>query len=346
MKLALYAPFLPSERWRQTYAVSIIKAFVNLNWQVDILGGKTVSHSDFDNAGTFISVDAPKEPEDLAKPSLKRLRQVSEIGKELSQEYDLFISLESPVPLFNHGKSGAWIPPFPSADKPQASTGATGFFSKLKQSWYNRLEWNSRFTKYLNIFVPSKYMQKVFFERYRLWSTVLPPEIALPCSAVKPEEKEKTVCLLTDSEEIKNVLSSQFDKLVKNTGIKTTLKAVSPSDKFEDVISAINAIAMLWDATGYGTSAPELAGAFPFYSAYAMALGTVPITFCAGAAPEAIVHQQSGVIWQTVPEALSAILGFSKDDALRLDFAALAQTRAQYFSTELFQKRLFSSLKK
>ena len=101
MKLALYAPTLPSERWRQTYAVSIIKAFVNLNWQVEILGEKTVSHSDFDNAGTFISVDEPKEPEVLAKPSLKRLRQVSEIGKELSQEYDLFISLESPVPLLS-----------------------------------------------------------------------------------------------------------------------------------------------------------------------------------------------------------------------------------------------------
>ena len=92
--------------------------------------------------------------------------------------------MESPVPLFNHGKCGAWIPPFPSAVKPQALTGATGFFSKLKQSWYNRLEWNSRFTKYLNIFVPSKYMQKLFYERYRLWSTVLTPEIVAPCEAV------------------------------------------------------------------------------------------------------------------------------------------------------------------
>ena len=345
MKLALYAPFLPSERWRQTYAVSVIKAFVNLNWQVEILGGKTVSHSDFDNLGTFISVDVPKA-DNLAPPSFKRLRQVSELGQELSQDYELFISLESPVPLFNHGECGAWIPPFPLAVKPQAVTGATGFFSKLKQSWYNRWEWKGRFTKYLNIFVPSKYMQKVFFERYRLWSTVLPPEIALPCEAFKPEEKNNAVCLLTDSEETKTILSKQFDILVKNTGIETTLTFVDSSDHFESVIAAINASALFWDATGFGTNDPERVGAFPFYSAYAMALGTVPITFCAGAAPETVLHQQSGVIWQTVPEALSAVLGFSKDDSLRLDFAALAQTRAQYFSTELFQKRLISSLKR
>ncbi|MBR5709258.1 MAG: hypothetical protein IKX40_00710 [Thermoguttaceae bacterium] len=345
MKTALYSPALPSELWRRQYAVSVLKGFLALGWQVDILGGSGVAPSDFENLGTFISVDVPKA-DNLAPPSFKRLRQVSELGQELSQDYELFISLESPVPLFNHAKCGAWIPPFPSAVKPQAVTGATGFFSKIKQSWYNRLEWNSRFTKYLNIFVPSKFMQKLFYERYRLWSTVLPPEIATPCSAVKPEKKSNAVCLLADSEETKTVLSKQFDMLVKNTGIKTTLKAVSPSDKFEDVISAINASALFWDATGFGTNNPDRVGAFPFYSAYAMALGTVPITFCAGAAPETVLHQQSGVIWQTVPEALSAILGFSKDDALRLDFAALAQTRAQYFSTELFQKRLISSLKK
>lgn len=345
MKIALYSPVLPSELWRRQYAVSILKGFLAVGWQVDVLGGADVAPSDFDNLGTFVSVDVPKA-DNLAPPSLKRLRQVSELGHELSQDYDLFISLESPVPLFNHGKCGAWIPPFPSAVKPQAVTGATGFFSKLKRSWYNRLEWNSRFTNYLNIFVPSKYMQKLFYERYRLWSTVLPPEIVAPCEAVKPEDKNNAVCLLTDSEETKTVLSKQFDMLVKNTGIETTLTFVDSSDPFECVIAAINASALFWDATGFNTNDPERVGAFPFYSAYAMALGTVPITFCAGAAPETVLHQQSGVIWQTVPEALSAILGFSKDNALRLDFAALAQTRAQYFSTELFQKRLISSLKK
>lgn len=345
MKIALYSPVLPSELWRRQYAVSILKGFLAVGWQVDILGGSDVASSDFDNLGTFVSVDVPKA-DGFAPPSLKRLRQVSELGQELSQDYDLFISLESPVPVFNHGKCGAWIPPFPSAVKPQAVTGAKGFFSKLKQNWYNRLEWNSRFTKYLNIFVPSKYMQKLFYERYRLWSTVLPPEIDMPCEAIKPEEKSNAVCLLTDSEETKTALSKQFDMLVKNTGIETTLTFVDSSDLFEIVIAAINASSLFWDATGFNTNDPERAGAFPFYSAYAMALGAVPITFCAGAAPETVLHQQSGVIWQTVPEALSAILGFSKDNALRLDFAALAQTRAQYFSTELFQKRLISSLKK
>ena len=345
MKIALYSPVLPSELWRRQYAVSILKGFLALDWQVDVLGGSDVAPLDFDNLGTFVSVDVPK-PDGFAPPSLKRLRQTSELGQELSQDYDLFISLESPVPLFNHGKCGAWIPPFPSAVKPQAVTGATGFFSKLKQNWYNRLEWNSRFTKYLNIFAPSKYMQKLFYERYRLWSTVLPPEIVAPCETVKPDDKNNNVCLLTDSEETKTVLFKQFDMLVKNTGIETTLSYVDSSDPFESVIAAINSSALFWDATGFNTNDPERVGAFPFYSAYAMALGTVPITFCAGAAPEAILHQQSGVIWQTVPEALSAILGFSKDNALRLDFAALAQTRAQYFSTELFQKRLIASLKK
>ncbi|MBR0238737.1 MAG: hypothetical protein IJQ39_11645 [Thermoguttaceae bacterium] len=345
MKIALYSPVLPTELWRRQYAVSILKGFLAVGWQVDVLGGSDVAPSDFDNLGTFVSVDVPKA-DGFAPPSLKRLRQVSELGQELSQDYDLFISLESPVPLFNHAKCGAWIPPFPSAFKPQAVTGATGFFSKLKQNWYNRLEWNSRFTKYLNIFVPSKYMQKLFYERYRLWSTVLPPEIVAPCETVKPEEKSNAVCLLTDSEETKNVLSKQFDMLVKNAGIETTLTFVYSSDPFESVIAAINASALFWDATGFNTNDPDRVGAFPFYSAYAMALGTVPITFCAGAAPETVLHQQSGVIWQTVPEALSAILGFSKDNALRLDFAALAQTRAQYFSTELFQKRLISSLKR
>ena len=345
MKTAFYSPVLPSELWRRQYAVSVLKGFLAVGWQVDVLGGSGVAPSDFDNLGTFVSVDAPKA-DNLVPPSFKRLRQVSELGQDLSQDYELFISLESPVPLFNHGKCGAWIPPFPSAVKPQAITGATGFFSKLKQSWYNRLEWNSRFTKYLNIFVPSKYMQKLFYERYRLWSTVLPSEIVAPCSAVTPEEKDNAVCLLTDSEETKNVLSKQFDMLVKNTGIETTLTFVDSSDPFESVIASINASALFWDATGFGTNDPDRIGAFPFYSAYAMALGTVPITFCAGAAPETVMHQQSGVIWQTVPEALSAILGFSKDNALRLDFAALAQTRAQYFSTELFQKRLISSLKR
>ncbi len=345
MKIALYSPVLPSELWRRQYAVSILKGFLALGWQVDVLGGADVAPSDFDNLGTFISVDVPKAG-NLAPPSLKRLRQVSELGQELSQDYDLFISLESPVPLFNHGKCGAWIPPFPSAVKPQAVTGAKGFFSKLKQNWYNRLEWNSRFTNYLNIFVPSKYMQKLFYERYRLWSTVLPPEIVAPCEAIKPEDKNNNVCLLTDKAEATIFFPKLYDYLVRNTGIETTLTFVNSSDPFEDVIAAINSSALFWDATGCATKASERAWAFPIYSAYAMALGTVPITFCDGAAPETVLHQQSGIIWDDFDEALSAILGFSKDNALRLDFAALAQTRAQYFSTELFQKRLKSTLKR
>ena len=100
MKIALYSPVLPSELWRRQYAVSILKGFLAVGWQVDVLGGSDVAPSDFDNLGTYVSVDVPKA-DNLSPPSFKRLRQVSELGQELSRDYELFISLESPVPLFN-----------------------------------------------------------------------------------------------------------------------------------------------------------------------------------------------------------------------------------------------------
>lgn len=340
---AIYFRELDSCNWRVRYAKDIAAALISRKCSVEYLTSDKGASDYSTELSPVTFTPHPATPSDLALPSVKRTRQLFQSQAPLSRQYDIFISLETPVPVFNHAKIGCWIPDFPQSKRPYSLTPEGGFWNRLKTRWYNRFEWNSRFTGYRNIFVPSRYMQKWLYKYYGLWSTALPPVIELDTLPVPTIEKKPVVCLVTSDLKAQAFLTQQFNRLLDNTGIQASIMVLDTFDSFDSIINRINSSAVLWDATGFGLNlkdASAAAGAFPFWSAYAMALGTIPVAFCCGAVPETLVHQQAGYVWQTVPEALAYLMGLFLDTPLRLDISALCQTRAEYFSRDLFNKRL------
>ncbi len=351
MSVAFYCPKPDYNSPRFQYAMSIADCLARSSQTVFVLHETPIDSSVIPirfYGINFKQIEPQAPAPQLASPSLKRLRQTYELTRSLTSEYDTFISVESPVPVFNHAVSGGWIPEFPESKRPYTIQSTVGLWNNLLLRWYNRLEWNSRFTGYKNIFVPSLYAQKWLYKRYKLWSTVLPPAVLPPVEIIPAEKKSPVIGLFAPSQKIEELLIQQFNKLIAHTHLDVSIQPINQTDSIESIRTAINSCSIIWDAAGWGTNLtlyPQQAGAFPYYSAYAMASGTVPITFCAGAATEVIIHQKSGFIWQTIPELLAYTLGLFQDPNLRYDLSALCLTRSQLFGQNLFDKKVASIFK-
>ncbi len=116
---------------------------------------------------------------------------------------------------------------------------------------------------------------------------------------------------------------------------------------FEQLVERYGGAAVYWHATGYGADegTPMQAEHFGITTVEAMAAGCVPVVIARGGQPELVTHGVDGFLWRTLDELCDCTLRLLRDEGLRAQMAAAAQTASRRFDGEHFAAALQASLR-
>ena len=130
----------------------------------------------------FRYVPPIERPNWATNDPIKRLRLEREVGREISERYDLFIDSSDIPPFFNHARRGALLIHFPLVTfeeyhgRTSEAWRSRAFYKRWLSGTYHHWEWKQRFGSYDLFMVNSEFTKK--WTR-RLWgldaSVVFPP---------------------------------------------------------------------------------------------------------------------------------------------------------------------------
>ncbi len=306
-----------------------------------------------------------------------RLELERNLGRELSEPYDLFIDSSDIPPPFNHAKHGALITHFPlmSFDEYRGRTRKDwyddGFSKRCLKTFYHHVEWRKRLATYDHFIVNSEFTKHWIKKRWGIDASIVFPPLR---DGLLPGEKSK--CILSvgafraAQHKKQPVLIDAFRSLCDKglTGWNYLMMGASGPTKADreylnslkrmardypieihsnvsgdKLQTALETSSILWHSMGYGVDAnaePKRMEHFGMVATEAMAAGCVPIVFNGGGLREIVVHGESGFLWSTIDELIQRTKLLTSDTVLRRRVSIAAVRRSNKFSLPSFEESL------
>lgn len=381
MKIGIYQSYWGPVGGGQRY-IAVLAEFLARQHEVEIIH----HHENFDASkieepmGVDLSGVTFRETAPLTRNTLGstlffgNLAAEKEHGRELSENYDLFIDSSDSVPFFNHARKGLLITHFPLISFKQFH-GQESDAWKTTPSWKkaiknkaHRYEWKKRMASY-DLCVTNSRFTKSWIRKY--WN--LNAEIAYPPLRVGLKSKSKTPTILSigafKSEQHKKqaVLIDCFKQLCDSGLADWTYRLIGsvgktnedrnyldhlqeisqgypieicPNASGAELKDALETSSLLWHSMGYGVDAerdPKRMEHFGMVATEAMSAGCVPIAFNGGGLKETITHQESGYLWSSLDELAKATREIANDQSMLERMSMAAIDRAQLFSQSVFE---------
>jgi glycosyltransferase involved in cell wall biosynthesis len=330
---------------------------------------------------SFRCVPRPPRPEHPAGNPLKRLRQERELGREISEPYDVFIDSSDNVPYFCHAPTGVLLVHFPLVTFETFHGHGTDEWRqrpavmKKLTALYHRLEWKKRFATYGLTLCNSQFTRRWLRARWGRDAAVVYPPTR---NSFTPATKDRLILNIAafdaSGHKKHDVLVDSF-KGVCDAGLAgwelILVGALRPSAENQaylerlqkeaagypvsfrtnastiELRKLLEGAAVYWHAMGHGVDPEADPGRmehFGMVATEAMAAGCVPIVYNGGGLPESVEHGKSGFLWGTLDELGAHTRAVAGDDALRARLGRAAQVRATEFSEEKFAERLVGAL--
>jgi glycosyltransferase involved in cell wall biosynthesis len=333
------------------------------------------------SAVSFRCVPRPPRPEHPSGNPLKRLRQERELGREISEPYDVFIDSSDNVPYFCHAPAGVLLVHFPLVSF-ETFHGYTGddwrqrpAVIKKLTALYHRLEWRKRFATYGLTVCNSQFTRRWLRARWGRDAAVVYPPTR---DSFTPRPKDRLIVNIAafdaSGHKKHRVLVDGFKKVCDQglagwelvlvgalkpaaehqayleglqkaaAGYPVSFRTNAPAAELRTLLERA---AIYWHAMGHGVDPEADPGRmehFGMVATEAMAAGCVPVVFNGGGLPESVGNGESGFLWNTLDDLASHTRAVILDQALRARLSRAAQARAKEFSEERFAERLVGAL--
>lgn len=312
---------------------------------------------------------------------LLRLKMERELGKEVSQPYDLYIDSSDIPPLFSHARRSALLVHFPlvtfeeyhgrNTEQWQTRSAPKRWLTSL----FQQLEWRRRFATYQLFMVNSEFTKSWLKKLWGLDSKVVFPPVR---NGLEPSKKQKLILSIgafRGAQHKKHAMMIDAFKSICSSGLEgwryVLLGACGPAVEDREYVDNLRQIArgfpieivtdatgkqvkeslgdssILWHSMGYGVDAdkePRRMEHFGMVATEAMAAGCVPIVFNGGGLREIVTEGKTGYLWSTSDELRKATLQLTGNDELRRQLSSSAVVASQQFTGIAFEKRLLSTL--
>ncbi len=169
---------------RNSYGVAKIAEILSENCRVEIvhhdknldedswkkLLGVNLSRVDFRYVPTL----------EIAPENPKSLREEADLGREISEPYEIFWGVGNCPPIFCHAKTGFYWTEFPGTSfdefygRNQSESGRLGRLSRFWSVWRRRISWRGRLASYQRILCPSLFAKQWCWRKWQVTPTVFP----------------------------------------------------------------------------------------------------------------------------------------------------------------------------
>jgi glycosyltransferase involved in cell wall biosynthesis len=330
---------------------------------------------------SFRYVPRPARAEHPSGNPLKRLRQERDLGRELSEPYDVFIDSSDNVPYFCHAPRGVLLVHFPLVTfetfhgHGSAEWRQRPVVMKKLTALYHRLEWKKRFATYGLTLCNSQFTRRWLRARWGRDAAVVYPPTR---NSFTPGAKDRLILNIAafdaSGHKKHDVLVDGFKRVCDEglTGWELVLVgALRPSAENQaylerlqkaaagypvsfrtnasarELRTLLERTAIYWHAMGHGVDPEADPGRmehFGMVATEAMAAGCVPVVYHGGGLPESVAHGRSGFLWRTLEELEGFTLRVAGSEDLRARMAAAAVIQAKEFSQERFAAHLLEAL--
>jgi glycosyltransferase involved in cell wall biosynthesis len=304
---------------------------------------------------------------------LTRLHQSREINKELSLNYDAFITFTHAAPPYCYAPKGILIVLFPGNDRRELWPWSAGRNEKPSlRRWLRGLlaEWNwwQRLSGYTHKTSISEFTREWTKRWWGVNTTVLYPPVFTDfqirekrniilsvgrfIADERPKNQKEMMQAFSEMRPARdagwrylsvgglgeNSTDLQYFNRVTELGqtIKGETRANVPRS---ELIGHFEEARIYWHAGGLGvdeTSQPLTSEHFGITPVEAMAAGCVPVVINRGGLKETVVHGVSGFLWNTLDELKYYTLLLIQDEALLLRMSMAARERSKLFSHARF----------
>lgn len=311
----------------------------------------------------------------------RRLRMERELGREISEPYDLFIDSSDIPPFFNHARRGALLIHFPLVTFEEYHGHRSENWQKhsVPQRWlknmFHRHEWKQRFASYDACMVNSEFTKHWI---KRLWG--LDAEIVFPPlrAGLRAQEKQQTILSIgaihATQHKKQTVMLNAFKSLCDGglAGWSYVMMGASGSSSDDqnalkqlrgsaagypieirsdvsgsELKDSLETSSILWHSMGYGVdevSEPRRMEHFGMVATEAMAAGCIPVVFNGGGLREIVNDGITGYLWSTPEELQRQTLRLTGDDDLRRAISSAAIDDSGQYAGPAFERRLMSAL--
>lgn len=323
-------------------------------------------------------IDRPNWP---TSHPLRRLRLERNLGREISEPYDLFIDSSDIPPFFNHAPKGALLIHFPlvTFEEYHAHTSENWKKQSMPQRWlkgmFHRHEWQQRFATYDLCMVNSQFTKGWIKQLWGLDASVVFPPLR---DGLNPRPKRPTILsigAIRGAQHKKQAVMLECFKSLCDGGLKgwryVMMGACSTSAEDQDALKRLRASAagypieicsdvsgselkqglesssILWHSMGFGVDAarePRRMEHFGMVATEAMSAGCVPVVFNGGGLREIVTHGKTGFLWSTPEELQQHTLQLTSDEKLRRGISAAAVQDSQHYAGPAFERRLQAAL--
>lgn len=329
----------------------------------------------------FRCVPAIQRPNWPTSHPLRRLQLERDLGREISEPYDLFIDSSDIPPFFNHARRGALLIHFPLVSFEEYHGHTTDnwqshhFALRWLKNLFHRHEWKQRFASYDGCMVNSEFTRHWI---KRLWG--LDAKIVFPPlrAGLNPQSKRQTILsigAIRAAQHKKQTVTLNAFKSLCDAGLAgwryvmmgasgssrddqdalnglRDLAAGYPIDIRNDVSGAelkdaLETSSILWHSMGYGVDAeiePRRMEHFGMVATEALAAGCIPVVFNGGGLREIITNGKTGYLWSTPEELQQQTLRLTGDEERRRVIGSAAVEASRTFAGPAFEVRLMNAL--
>ena len=310
-----------------------------------------------------------------------RLELERNLGRELSEPYDLFIDSSDIPPFFNHAKRGVLLTHFPlvSFHEYHGRAGNDWQSTSLPKRWlkglFHRSEWKQRFASYDHYIVNSEFTQHWIKQLWGIEASVVFPPLR---NGLSPGEKSPSILSIgafrAEQHKKQTVMIDAFRSLC-DQGLEgwnyVMMGASGPTDADQKYLHSLKELtrnypieilsnvsgdqlktgletsSILWHSMGYGVdenAEPRRMEHFGMVATEAMAAGCIPVVFNGGGLKEIVVDGECGFLWSTVDDMKQTTKRLTSDITLRLGMSSAAVQCSEKFARPAFEERLSNAL--
>lgn len=314
-------------------------------------------------------------------PLRSKLHFERQLGRELSEPYDLYLDSSDTPPYFNHARKGVLLTHFPLTSfdrfygREIPNWKASSLLKRTLKHCYQNFEWRSRVSTYDLVLTNSAFTQKWLKQLWKIHSEILFPPLR---KGLKPQAKKNVILSIgayRAAQHKKHAVMIDAFREMYDTGMRgweyRLVGSLGPNQEDREYLEslrkrsdgypisvecnlsgsemsdALETSTILWHSMGYGVDTKKDPGRmehFGMVATEAMAAACIPIVFNGGGLPEIVTDGRNGFLWSNLNELKQKTQKILTDETCRNTMARAALSDVERFSHNAFEERFHAAM--